>query len=590
MTQFDCNLDQPGVPLAHTWSHTIGSGHAHLALRADWQAQMRRTHAELGVRHVRFHAILSDGMGTLLVEQDKVLYGFFNADQIFDFLIGLGMRPFVELSFMPTALASGNTTTFNYHGDVTPPKDDVQWALLIRTLVNHWVTRYGVDEVREWFFEVWNEPNLSAFWTGTQAEYFKFYQVTAQAIKLVDSQLRVGGPATASDSWIGDFVDFCEREAVPVDFISTHHYPTDALGKPGDDTLQQLSAAPRDVLLTRTRTTVEAARGKPVYYTEWCSSSNPFFHLHDEPYAAAFILKNFLDVADLVKAYSYWTFSDIFSENYFSSVPFHGGFGLLTIHGIAKPSYRAVQLLHRLGHERLVVTGTHETVDAWVVRDHHKLAVLLVNRAFPTHPIQTETISVRLRGPVQPVVAWLERIDHDHCNPRRLWEDLGSSPYPDRAELEARHIGLRRARTGVIPRTDDEVVLSLRRRRTRLHVVGVVSECAGLIAIVLPADAQDRQREFRLLFGSRAETVPVRVLHRVRYPGLENRGWVADITVQLVEWRTRVVPATKLRAPERAIRKYVLLRRVPADQHQPLHVIAVEHVVLHRIIDAGFRR
>ena len=216
-------------------------------------------------------------------------------------------------------------------------------------------------------------PTSSAFWSGGQDGYFTLYRTTVKAIKSVDAELKVGGPATASDGWIKDFIDFCEREALPADFISTHHYPTDALGKPGDDTETQLSLATREVLRTHTQPTVEAARGKPVYYTEWSSSSNPFFHRHDEPYAAAFILKNFLDVADLVAGYSYWTFSDIFAENYFSSVPFHGGFGLLTIHGIAKPSYRAMQLLHRLGHERLLVTGAHATVDAWVVRDRSRL-------------------------------------------------------------------------------------------------------------------------------------------------------------------------------------------------------------------------
>ncbi|MEO6986142.1 MAG: glycoside hydrolase [Paralcaligenes sp.] len=439
MTQFDCNLHEPGVALEHVWSHTIGSGRAHLALRADWQTQMRRARAELGCRHVRFHAILSDDMGTVLIEQGKLLYGFFNCDQIFDFLVGIGMRPFVELSFMPTALASGDKTVFSFRGDITPPNDYEQWATMIHTLVSHWVERYGIDEVRQWFFEVWNEPNLDAFWTGGQDGYFMLYRYTVKAIKAVDAELQVGGPATASNGWIKDFVDFCEHNNLPADFISTHHYPTDALGKPGDDTRKQLSLAVRGVLRAHVQDTVGAARGKPVYYTEWSSSSNPFFHLHDESYAAAFILKNFLDVAGLVKGYSYWTFSDIFAENYFSSVPFHGGFGLLTIHGIAKPSYRAFQLLHRLGHERLAVEGSHATVDAWVVRNRAQIVVLLVNRAFPGHPIQSESVSMRLHGASRPSVAWIERIDEGHCNPRRLWEKLGSSPYPNRPELEALH-------------------------------------------------------------------------------------------------------------------------------------------------------
>ncbi len=192
--QFHCNLAETVGPLAHVWEHTVGSSHAQMALRADWQTQLRRCRTELGFRHVRFHAILSDDMGTLMKEENRQLFSFFNADQIWDFLLSIGMKPFVELSFMPTTLASGKKTVFHYHSNVTPPKDFKQWAALIQKLVEHWVKRYGLEEVRTWFFEVWNEPNLKAFWPSTQAKYFKLYHYTVQAIKEVDDCLRVGGP------------------------------------------------------------------------------------------------------------------------------------------------------------------------------------------------------------------------------------------------------------------------------------------------------------------------------------------------------------------------------------------------------------
>jgi xylan 1,4-beta-xylosidase len=155
---------------------------------------------------VRFHGLLSDDVGTVVTHKDELLYSFFNADQIIDFLLSIGVRPFVELSFMPTALASGSKTVFNYRGNVTPPRDYAQWSTLIHTLVGHWVDRYGIHEVSEWFFEVWNEPNLKAFWTGTQRDYFRLYRVTAAAIKTIDPSLKVGGPATARDGWIEEFL------------------------------------------------------------------------------------------------------------------------------------------------------------------------------------------------------------------------------------------------------------------------------------------------------------------------------------------------------------------------------------------------
>ncbi|WIG57173.1 MAG: Xylan 1,4-beta-xylosidase [Rhodanobacteraceae bacterium] len=435
-TTFTCNLDAPGSELEHVWSHTIGSGRALLALRADWQAQMRKTRAELGVRHVRFHGLLNDEMCTYLIECDKDVYSFFNADRIFDFLVSIGMKPFVELSFMPTALQTGGDIVFFYKANVTPPRDYAKWADLITRLVKHWVDRYGIDEVRSWYFEVWNEPNLDAFWKGSQADYFKLYRYTANAIKGVDAQLRVGGPATADDAWVPEFLGFCESNKLPADFVSTHHYPTDALGKPGDDTETQLSDAPRDVLIQRVRKMREAVGERTLCYTEWCSSSNPFFDLHDQPYAAAFLFKNMLDVADLVHCYSWWTFSDIFEENYFSSVPFHGSFGLQTIHGIAKPTYRAMQLLHGLGDERLPVQGTHPTVDAWAVRsDDSHVDLLLGNHAFPRQAIATEAVAWRVHTSRKPESARVQRVDDGHCNSRAAWVDMGSPGYLDAKQV-----------------------------------------------------------------------------------------------------------------------------------------------------------
>ena len=435
-TTFTCNLDAPGSELAHVWSHTVGSGRALLALRADWQAQMRKTRAELGVRHVRFHGLLNDEMCTYLIECDKDVYSFFNADRIFDFLVSIGMKPFVELSFMPTALQTGGDIVFFYKANVTPPRDYVKWADLITRLVKHWVDRYGIDEVRSWYFEVWNEPNLDAFWKGSQADYFKLYQYTANAIKDIDAQLRVGGPATADDEWVPEFLGFCETNKLPVDFVSTHHYPTDALGKPGDDTETQLSDAPRDVLIARVRKMRQAVGDRKLCYTEWCSSSNPFFDLHDEPYAAAFLFKNMLDVADLVHCYSWWTFSDIFEENYFSSIPFHGSFGLQTIHGVAKPTYRAMQLLHGLGNERLSVEGSHPTVDAWAVRanDTH-VDLLLGNHAFPRQAIATEAVTWHVHASRKPKTARIQRVDDGHCNSRQAWVDMGSPGYLDAKQV-----------------------------------------------------------------------------------------------------------------------------------------------------------
>lgn len=439
MTDFYCDLEQTGVPFEHFWEHTVGSGHAPLALRADWQAQLQKCHEEVGFRHVRFHGLLSGAMQTLFMHQEELVYSFFNVDRIFDFLLSIGMRPFVELSFMPEVLASENKTVFNYVNFVSPPKDYSQWSTLISKLVSHCVERYGVDEVRQWYFEVWNEPNLDAFWTGSREDYFKLYRTTVDAIKEVDPDIRVGGPATARNEWLTEFLEFCRQNDLPADFISTHHYPTDAFGSPGDDTETQLAKGERSILQVQVQDAKRKVQDKPLFYTEWNSSSNPRDPLHDQPYAAAFVTKTIMEAHDLLEGYSFWTFTDIFEENYFPSAPFHGGFGLLNIYGIGKPVYRAYEILHQLGDEQLLVDGLHNTLDVWVVRDgrlpQDALTVLLTNHALPHHAINGEKVAVHLAQARPPQGVRVARIDAEHANPRYAWEQMGRPRYLSEAQV-----------------------------------------------------------------------------------------------------------------------------------------------------------
>ncbi len=432
---FRIDCASTGSDFTHYWETVVGSGHALLALRADWQAQVKLAHEELGFRYVRFHGILCDDMGTLINQNDSLLYSFHNADVILDYLVSIGMRPFVELSFMPRALSSDGNTVFHYKANINPPRDLEQWTTLIGKLISHWLERYGADEVRQWFFEVWNEPNLDAFWSGTQDDYFEFYRHTAAAVKQVDGQLRVGGPATAANAWIDDFLTFCRDGQVPVDFVSTHHYPTDAFGNPGDDTVTQLSKSRIGVLREQIVEVRRQAGELPIYYTEWCTSSNPRDTLHDDPYAAAYIVKVVMEQQGLVQGYGYWTFSDIFEENYFPSVPFHGGFGLMNIHGIAKPSWRAFELLHDLGDEQLAVEGEHATVSVWAVRDSKGMTVVLTNLVLPRHEIATESVRLELTGSTAQAEAKLRRIDESHACARSSWQVLGEPDYPTPSQV-----------------------------------------------------------------------------------------------------------------------------------------------------------
>ena len=236
--------------------------------------------------------------------------------------------------------------------------------------------------------------------------------------------------------WIDELLDYSEKNNLPVDFISTHIYPTDPLGFEGADTEEQLANSPRDLLRDRAHLVHDRARARPVYFTEWNISSNPRDHFHDEPFAAAYAAKIALETDRFADGYSFWTFTDIFEENYVPSIPFHGGFGLLNLYGVPKPVYRAFQLLHALGHERLPVAGTHETVDAWVVHKGRSITVFLTNHVQPRHDIATQRVEVRLTHASAPLEATIERIDEDHANPRRCWQTMGEPEYLNRSQVE----------------------------------------------------------------------------------------------------------------------------------------------------------
>jgi len=436
---FRCDLSARAVPLVHHWEYSLGSGHAALALRADWQQQLARCHRELGTAHVRFHGILSDNMGTLTGTDQNRTYSFFNADCAYDAILAIGMKPLVELSFMPSALASGSKTVFTYQGNVTPPVDPQAWDELVRRLLGHWLERYGRDAMVRWPIEVWNEPNLSAFWQATQQDYFSFYAHTARAVKDAFPELRVGGPVTAKGAWLEEFQAFLASSGAPCDFISTHYYPTDALGTATTDTEAQLAGSSRHAMREQVQKSRNQVYGRPLYFTEWNLSSSDHDELHDQPMGAAYLIKAIMEMNGLLDGSSWWTFSDIFAEQSFPYRPFHGGFGLLTLHGVPKPSYRAFQLLHDLGHHTLPVVGEHATLDCWCIRGHQRLDLLLTNVALPRHEICQEAVQVQLTHVARPARVLLRRIDENHANPRRSWITMGSPDQLSALQLEQLH-------------------------------------------------------------------------------------------------------------------------------------------------------
>lgn len=424
MPSFFCNFDGPSSPLQHFWELAVGGGRASLALRADWQLQLERARRELGFEYVRVSGIFGDEMGIVALHGNELIYSFFNSDRVFDFLLSVGVRPFVVLNPAPRALAADAET-----GRATaagPLKDFVEWRLLLDKQLRHWIDRYGQDEVRQWYFEIWDEPNVESSWGGTKEDYLTFFRVTAEAIKSIDEALRIGGPAAVGGEWIVEFREFCERNRVAHDFVSVHHFACDPAEEPVARNGWRLAAQ-------RAR---EEAGDKPLFYTAWNPSSNPREPLHDDPYAAAFIVKSVLETRGLADCLIYWKLSDIDDEMYFPSIPFHGGQGLMTLYGIPKPAYHAFALLRRAGDQAVQVEGHHETVSVWATRRDRRLTLFVVNHAPAPLPVEAQSPGVLLRLPSPPTSATLTRIDAHHGNPRRLWHQMGRPEHLKAEDLE----------------------------------------------------------------------------------------------------------------------------------------------------------
>ncbi len=430
----------------HFWAACAGSGHASLALRRQWQQDLELAHRQAGIRAVRFHGVLDDDLAVCTgVGAGGPLTHFIFVDEIYDRMLEIGVRPFVELSFMPSALASSDNTVFWYRGITAPPKRMSDWQSLISALAHHLVARYGLEEVSQWRFECWNEPNLN-FWAGTQAQYFELYRVTAAAIKGVSPRLQVGGPATAQMMWIPDFLADCARHGAPVDFVSSHIYPDD----PQQNVFgRDLGLPPEEVMPRALRQANEQIRASafphvPLVVSEW-SSRNP-----------AFIAQMVRDCAGLADTMSYWTFCNVVEERGPNRTFMNDTYGLIGTRGIPRPTFRTFELLRRLGAQRIEtgagpVLATRHAGGGLAILAWHLAPGSAMDRgagnpaAMPgaRHGTRGPPLTLRLEvAGVSATSARVRVVDPAEDPVERAYAAMGSPPYPSVNQIgELRHAG-----------------------------------------------------------------------------------------------------------------------------------------------------
>ncbi len=403
---------------------------------------------------MRFHGIFHDWMGVYREDRNgKPLYCFHNVEKVYDFLLEQGIKPFVELGFMPRALASDDNRVFSYEAYTSPPKDYEKWANLITTFTSHLVERYGREEVATWHFEVWNEPNLDGFWSGSQGEYFKLYSVSVRAVKAVDARIRVGGPATAKNEWVPEFLAHCHEDAAPVDFVSSHHYCCEsALGWEVDSPekfVRVYRGQPymqETVRRVKEQISASAFPELPLHYTEWnVSPMHEDRFGKDSELTATFALSTLRDMDGLLDSYSWWTIFDVFEESGPGLRPFTGKYGLCNLHGILKPVGHAFRFLSKLYPEEIVT----EDGQLIVTREPggSRLRLLVWNHVEPTEvdfygadraiPDESRRVEISLEGVTGSLRLRRWLVDRNHGNGFRAWQRAGEPAHlkPDQVEF-----------------------------------------------------------------------------------------------------------------------------------------------------------
>ena len=426
---------KPTTAFPHFWEHMFGSCRAVLSLRDGYRKDLDNTKRIVDIRYVRFHGIFHDDVG--IYNEDAAgnpVYNWTYVDQIYDGLLDHGVRPFVELSFMPNKLAASSMPhSFWYKPNVSPPKSYEKWGELIRAFTQHVVERYGIDEVSHWYFECWNEPNLD-FWGGKPSEdtYYQLYDATAKAVKSVNPRLSVGGPATAQAAWIDRFIAHCFNNKVPVDFVTTHVYGNDS----GPNVLGISTPVPRaDMVALAVRKVYDQVKASPmpnlpIIWSEYNAAYDNTQEITDSEYMGPWIANNISRCDGLQNDMSFWTFSDVFEEGGVAKTPFYGGFGLIAPSNIPKASFNAMAMLHRLGEQRIPLDSKNALA---TTRGEGEIAVAVWNYVEPGTVGRTQTYRLRLDG--KPIKTYTQQVlDAEHGSVLTKFKALGSPAFPSRAQ------------------------------------------------------------------------------------------------------------------------------------------------------------
>ena len=421
--------------------YCVGTGRLGLALTEEYLKELAFVQEKIGFSYIRGHGLFSDDVSIYHeYEEDgetKVEYNYTYIDRIFDAYLKLNIRPYLELGFMPSKLASGTQTIFYWKGNTTPPKDYSKWTDMVISLLKHLKARYG-EEVTDWPIEVWNEPNLPGFWyKADMDEYFKLFKETFLAIKAYDDRFKVGGPAICGvkdAEWIEAFLKFCKAEGIRPDTVTRHHYTVEFPERIGHYDYSKLEDQEmRFANLRSTRDIVdsfEEFKGLPIFLSEFSTSYTPKGVIHDTNLNAAYLARQLSGLGDVNQGYSYWTFGDVFEEQGVPDSLFHGGFGMVAAGNIPKPTFWTFCFYKKL--KEFGRDCVYRDEKAVIVKNGNGYAGILWN-------IDGEDFTKEMILPVTGEGEYTlvtKTVDETTCNPLKLWHDMGEPAYPTAEETE----------------------------------------------------------------------------------------------------------------------------------------------------------
>jgi xylan 1,4-beta-xylosidase len=512
----DASMQTAGNP--KFWSASVGTGTASLTLRSDLETHYKLGAREAGFQRVRGHGVLNDDMG---IYKGAGSYSWTSFDKYLDAIVSAGMRPIMELDFMPTALALNGSSRDIY-------KDAATYKQFIQAVVQHCVDKYGAADVGQWYWEIWNEPDYTGFWNGTNAseataakmtDYYMLYDNAVDAITAVLPNAFVGGPATTNPGPIQAFLQHCKTANKRVTFASSHVYPGGAAGG---------ASATATGLVTDNNSRVSGITGAGYttaqvksFNTEWNSSysgqgggAGDVLTSMDNHWNVGFILKAAKLLSDkntgstpALDVMSYWVLSDVFDESSGPSgsyilgkggtLPFGQVFGLMTFQGIRKASFNAFKMLNYLGPNRLKSSGGtgNDGLDAMATSSASgdEVQILVYDFYATLNTTGTDMVTVNvsnlpaaLAGKSVFVTQFL--VDETHSNPYSVWVSQNKPTAPSETQLQAmkaaQHLALAQPVTKATVTTSYTTSFSLNRQAGTLLVLGVNRPVTGRNGLV----------------------------------------------------------------------------------------------------------